>query len=75
MNDKELAARAENDVELRRLLAEHQELDRQVDALNRRHVRTPAEELERKRLSKLKLASKDRIAQIVARRPQDAGQE
>jgi hypothetical protein len=38
-------------------------------------VRTPAEELERKRLSKLKLASKDRIAQIVARRPQDAGQE
>jgi uncharacterized protein YdcH (DUF465 family) len=29
-------------------------------------VRTPAEEMERKRLSKMKLASKDKIARMVA---------
>jgi uncharacterized protein YdcH (DUF465 family) len=66
MDEKEVTRFAEKDAELRRLLAEHEELDRQVDALNKRHVRTPAEEMERKRLSKMKLASKDRIAQIVA---------
>jgi uncharacterized protein YdcH (DUF465 family) len=67
MEDLELNKLAEQDPELRRLLAEHKELDRRVDELNQRRVRTPAEEQERKRLSKLKLASKDKIAALVAR--------
>ena len=67
MEDKDLAQLAAKDPELRRLLDEHQELNRQVDALNKRRVRTSVEEAERKRLSKLKLANKDRIAQIVAK--------
>jgi hypothetical protein len=46
-------------------------LDRQVDALNKRRTLTPTEEQERKRLSKLKLASKDQIAERVARLKKD----
>jgi len=73
MADKELAHLAATAPELRRLLDEHRELNRQVDALNKRRVRTAVEEAERKRLSKLKLANKDRIAQIVAKRQGDSG--
>ena len=73
MEDKDLAQLAAKDPELRRLLDEHQELNRQVDALNKRRVRTSVEEAERKRLSKLKLANKDRIAQIVAKHQGGSG--
>lgn len=66
-DDPEIKRLAENNEELRRLLDEHTELDRRVTVIDRRHVRTPAEEMERKRLSKLKLANRDRISQMVAR--------
>jgi len=65
--DKEIQILAAADPELARLLEEHRKLDRQVGALDKMHVRTPAEDLERKRLSKLKLANRDRIVQLVAK--------
>jgi uncharacterized protein YdcH (DUF465 family) len=71
MNDQEFKQLAERDPELRRLMEQHQALDRQVDALNKRRTLTPIEEQERKRLSKLKLASKDQIAERVARLKKD----
>jgi uncharacterized protein YdcH (DUF465 family) len=71
MNDQEFKQLAERDPELRRLMEQHQALDRQVDALNKRRTLTPTEEQERKRLSKLKLASKDQIAERVARLKKD----
>ncbi len=67
MNEtRELQDLAKRSPELQRLLDEHRKLDEQTDALSRRRVRTPAEEMERKRLSKMKLASKDKIARMVA---------
>jgi uncharacterized protein YdcH (DUF465 family) len=43
------------------------ELERQLAELNRRLYLTPQQELEKKRLQKLKLAGKDKIMEILAR--------
>lgn len=55
------------DEELRRYWEEHLELERQLAELNRRLYLTPQQELEKKRLQKLKLAGKDKIMEILAR--------
>ncbi|HPM77351.1 MAG TPA: DUF465 domain-containing protein [bacterium] len=65
--DPEILRLAEHHPELDKLLTEHAELDKKVAALDKRHVRTPAEDLERRRLSKLKLVSRDQIALMVAK--------
>lgn len=52
--------------ELSSLYAEHQGLKKQLDKLNHKHYLTPEEELERKRIQKLKLAGKDRMMAILA---------
>ena len=52
--------------ELQSLYMEHQDLKKQLDKLNHKHYLTPEEELERKRLQKLKLAGKDRMMAILA---------
>jgi len=65
-DDPEIQRLAAQSEELRRLLAEHAELDKKVTALDNRHVRTPAEEMERKQLSKRKLVSRDRVTRLVA---------
>ena len=58
--------------ELRSLYAEHQELKKQLDTLNHKHYLTPEEELEKKRIQKLKLAGKDRMMAIPAARRGEA---
>lgn len=55
------------DEELRRYYEEHLELERQLAEFNRRLYLTPEQEVERKRLQKLKLAGKDKIMEILAR--------
>ncbi len=55
------------DEELRRYYEEHLELERQLAELNRRLYLTPQQEMEKKRLQKLKLAGKDKIMEILAR--------
>jgi hypothetical protein len=52
--------------ELRSLYTEHQDLKKKLDKLNHKHYLTPDEELERKRIQKLKLAGKDRMMAILA---------
>jgi uncharacterized protein YdcH (DUF465 family) len=52
--------------ELQNLYMEHQGLKKQLDKLNHKHYLTPEEEVERKRLQKLKLAGKDRMMAILA---------
>ena len=52
--------------ELGSLYAEHQDLKKQLDTLNHKHHLTPEEELEKKKIQKLKLAGKDRIMAILA---------
>jgi uncharacterized protein YdcH (DUF465 family) len=57
----------ETDGDLRRCWSEHVEFERLLEDLNRRIYLTPAEELERKRLQKLKLAGRDEMERILAK--------
>ncbi|MBI2370382.1 MAG: DUF465 domain-containing protein [Deltaproteobacteria bacterium] len=58
---------AVQDPELNRLLEEHEAFEQQLHELDSRPFLTPAQQTERKRLQKLKLAGKDRIEEILAR--------
>ena len=61
----------END-ELRRLYEEHLELKRRLEDYRHKLHLTNEEELEEKRIQKLKLASKDRMMEILHRYQQEA---
>lgn len=54
------------DEEFRRLSEEHQEFERQLDQFNSKSFLTPTEEMERKKIQKLKLAGKDRMEMILS---------
>lgn len=57
----------DEDPELRRYYEEHVDLERQLKGLQHKGVLTPEEDLEKKRIQKVKLAGKDRIMEILAR--------
>jgi uncharacterized protein len=57
----------ERDPELRRYYEEHVTLEHQLAGYQQKHYLTPEEEVEKKRLQKLKLAGKDKIMEILAR--------
>jgi uncharacterized protein YdcH (DUF465 family) len=57
----------EREPELRRYYEEHVDLKRRLGAFQQKHYLTPEEEVERKRLQKLKLAGKDKIMEILSR--------
>ena len=66
--DKELIeSLMERDPELRKYYLEHADLERQLSAFNGKPHLSTDEEIERKRLQKLKLAGKDKIMEILAR--------
>ncbi|GAB4259694.1 MULTISPECIES: DUF465 domain-containing protein [Deferrisoma] len=51
--------------EFRREMEAHQRYERILEELNRRPHLTPEEEMERKKIQKLKLAGKDRMARMI----------
>lgn len=51
--------------EFRTLFKEHQTLEAQLEELGRRRYLTPDEEMERKRIQKVKLQGKDRMEEIL----------
>jgi len=57
----------DRDPELKRYYDEHLDLERQLERFQHRHYLTPEEDLEKKRIQKLKLAGKDRIMEILGR--------
>jgi hypothetical protein len=57
----------DQDDELKRYYEEHLALERQLETLQHKHFLTPEEDLERKRIQKIKLAGKDRIMEILGR--------
>ena len=57
----------EREPELKRYYDEHVTLERQLAEFQQRAHLTPEEEVEKKRLQKLKLAGKDKIMSILAR--------
>jgi uncharacterized protein YdcH (DUF465 family) len=60
------------DEELRGLWSQHLDFERRLEQLDALPHLTPEEEIERKRIQKLKLAGKDRIAGILARHRREA---
>jgi uncharacterized protein YdcH (DUF465 family) len=63
--DAKMAALIEKNPEFKNLVQEHRMLDDQLKEFDRKVYLTPAEEMERKRLQKLKLAKKDLIARML----------
>jgi hypothetical protein len=62
-----------HDDELRTIYLEHQELKQKLETFRNKLYLTSEEELERKRIQKMKLASKDRMMAILHRhRPEAA---
>jgi uncharacterized protein YdcH (DUF465 family) len=66
--DEELILQlADRDEELKTVYLEHQELKHQLENFRHKAYLTVEEEVEKKRIQKLKLASKDRIMEILSR--------
>ena len=55
----------QSNTEFRELEASHHRLDLELNELQKRHVLTPMEELEKKRMQKEKLAKKDKLAELI----------
>jgi len=55
----------EHDEELKRFVAEHQLFEKQLDELNAKHYLSPEDEMQQKKLKKLKLAGRDKIEMIL----------
>jgi uncharacterized protein YdcH (DUF465 family) len=51
--------------EFRELEASHHRLDLELNELQKRHVLTPSEEIEKKRIQKEKLVKKDKLAELI----------
>lgn len=56
----------EREPDLRRYWEEHADLERRLDGYHQKLYLTPEEEVEKKRLQKLKLAGKDKIMEILS---------
>ncbi len=57
----------DKDPELKKYYEEHQELEKRLVGLQHKFHLTPVEEVEKKRLQKLKLAGKDKIMEILGK--------
>ena len=57
----------DKDQELKRFYDEHQELEKQLAVFQHKHHLSPEEEIEMKRIQKLKLAGKDKIMEILGK--------
>jgi len=61
----------DKDQELKRFYDEHQELEKQLAVFQHKHHLSPEEEIEMKRIQKLKLAGKDKIMEILGKHRQN----
>jgi len=57
----------DKDPELKKYYEEHQELEKRLLGFQHKSHLTPVEEVEKKRLQKLKLAGKDKIMEILGK--------
>lgn len=55
----------ENNPRFRQLYEEHRILEKELENLNRKGFLSPAEELEKKKIQKLKLAGKDEMEHLL----------
>lgn len=64
----------DKDPELRKYYEEHRELEERILGYQHKAYLTPEEEMEKKRLQKLKLVGKDKIMEILGKYRQTAAQ-
>lgn len=64
--EEKIDALVEKDPEFKSLVQEHRTLDGKLKEFDRKVYLSPDEEMERKRLQKLKLVKKDKIAQRLS---------
>jgi uncharacterized protein len=61
----------DKDPELKKYYEEHQQLEKKLAEFHHKHHLSPEEEVEMKRIQKLKLVGKDKIMEILGRHRQD----
>ncbi len=66
-DEKLIEKLAEKDKELKQCINEHIEFEKKLEEYNNRPYLTPEEEIERKRIQKLKLAGRDKIEGILSK--------
>ena len=57
----------DKDAELKKFYEEHQELEKKLADFQHKHFLSPEEEVEMKKIQKLKLAGKDRIMELLGK--------
>jgi uncharacterized protein YdcH (DUF465 family) len=62
-----IASLLDKDPELKKYYEEHQELEKKLSEFQHKHHLSPDEEIEKKRLQKLKLVGKDKIMEILGK--------
>ena len=68
MKDKQtIVSLLDKDAELRKFYEEHRELEKKLADFQHKHHLSPEEEVEMKKIQKLKLAGKDRMMEILGR--------
>jgi len=55
------------DMELKKYVDEHDTFEKQLEGFNKKKYLTPEEEIERKRIQKLKLSGRDKIEEILSK--------
>ena len=55
------------DYELKKYVDEHKEFERKLEEYKKRKHLTPEEEMERKKIQKLKLAGRDKVEEILSK--------
>ena len=66
-DEQTIVSLLDKDPELRKFYEEHREFEKKLADFQHKHHLTPEEEVEMKKLQKLKLAGKDRIMEILGR--------
>ena len=66
-DEQTIVSLLDKDAELRRFYEEHRELEKKLADFQHKHHLSPEEEVEMKKIQKLKLAGKDRIMEILGR--------
>jgi uncharacterized protein YdcH (DUF465 family) len=61
----------DRDPELKKFYEEHRELEKKLAEFQHKHHLTPEEELEMKKIQKLKLVGKDRMMEILGKHRQN----
>jgi uncharacterized protein len=57
----------DKDPELKKFYHEHQELEKKLAEFQHKHILSPEEEVEMKKIQKLKLIGKDRIMELLGK--------